>query len=309
MPLSNATQVTMFELTGLTDNKRLVPFLFILFLMIYMVTLMGNVGMIGLVRAFSSLHTPMYYFLSYLSLVDLVYSSTITPKMLADLISVRKSISFIGCVLQIYFYAALASIEVLLLSSMSYDRYAAICHPLHYVSVMTKDKCSSLVLLSFSVGLMQSLAQTSCVFSLQYCRSNLIDHFYCEIPPLLKLSCSDTFFCEVLTLFFVSTLGLFSLITVLISYILIVSSILQMKSADGRQKAFSTCSSHLMCVSIFFVTVFFVYLRPDTRVLEKQDKVASVFYSVVTPMLNPLIYSLRNQDVKRVIIKAIQGCC
>ncbi|XP_073480385.1 olfactory receptor 5M5-like [Aquarana catesbeiana] len=306
---SNRTQVTMFELTGLTDNKRLIPFLFILFLIIYMVTLIGNVGMMGLVRAFSSLHTPMYYFLSNLSLVDLVYSSTITPKMLADLISLQKSISFIGCVLQIYFYAALASIEVLLLSNMSYDRYVAICHPLHYASVMTKDKCFSLVLLPSCVGLLQSLAQTSCVFSLQYCRSNLIDHFYCEIPPLLKLSCSDTLFCEALTLFFVSTLGLYSFITVLVSYTLIVSSILRMKSAEGRQKAFSTCSSHLMCVSIFFTTVFFIYLRPDTRVLEKKDKVASVIYSVVTPMLNPIIYSLRNQEVKKVTIKAMQACC
>ncbi|KAM5171691.1 olfactory receptor 5AP2-like [Mantella aurantiaca] len=299
----------MFELTGLTDNRRLVPFLFMLFLIIYMVTLIGNVGMMGLVHASSSLHTPMYYFLSYLSLVDLVYSSTITPKMLADLISVKKAISFFGCVLQIYFYAALASIEVLLLSSMSYDRYAAICHPLHYASVMTNDKCLFLVLLSFSVGLLQSLAQTGCVFSLQYCKSNLIDHFYCEIPPLLKLSCSDTLFCRVLTLFFVSTLGLYSLVTVLVSYTLIVSSILRMKSADGRQKAFSTCSSHLMCVSIFFVTVFFVYLQPGTHLLERQDKVASIFYSVVTPMLNPLIYSLRNQEVKRLIIRAIHRCC
>lgn len=305
----NRTQVTMFELTGLTDDRKLVPFLFVLFLMIYLVTLIGNVGIIGLVHAFSSLHTPMYYFLSCLSLVDLIYSSTITPKMLADLISVEKSISFFGCVLQIYCYAAMASIEVLLLSSMSYDRYAAICHPLHYVSVMTKDKCLYMVLLSSTVGLLQSLAQTSCVFSLRYCRSNLIDHFYCEIPPLLKLSCSDTLFCKVLTLFFVSSLGLYSLVTVLVSYTLIVSSILRMKSTDGQKKAFSTCSSHLMCVSMFFVTVFFIYLRPDTQVFEQKDKVASVFYSVVTPMLNPLIYSLRNQEVKRVIMKAIQKCC
>ncbi|XP_072254810.1 olfactory receptor 5AP2-like [Pyxicephalus adspersus] len=304
----NSTQATMFELTGLTDNTRIVPFLFTFFLIVYTVTLIGNIGMMGLVYAFSSLHTPMYYFLSFLSLVDLIYSSAITPKMVVDLISVKKSISFIGCVLQIYFYAALASIEVLLLSSMSYDRYAAICHPLHYVSVMTKEKCFCLVLVSFSVGLLQSLAQTSCVFSLHFCRSNLIDHFYCEIPPLLKLSCSDTFFCEVLTLFFVSTLGLYSLVSVLVSYTLIVSSILKMKSAKGRQKAFSTCSSHLMCVSIFFITVFFIYLRPDTRVLEKQDKVASVFYSVVTPMLNPLIYSLRNHEVKRVVLRAMQTC-
>ncbi|KAM9312348.1 olfactory receptor 5AP2-like [Gastrophryne carolinensis] len=302
----NETQVTIFELTGLSNDKELAPYLFTFFLIVYMVTIMGNVGMMVLIHIFSSLHTPMYYFLSHLSLVDLIYSSTITPKMLVDLISANRSIFLAGCVLQIYFYAALASIEVLLLSIMSYDRYAAICHPLHYILIMTKNKCFGLVFFSFSVGLLQSSAQTACVFSLHYCKSNLIDHFYCEIPPLLKLSCSRTLHCNVITLFFVSTLGISSLITVLVSYTLIMSSILRMKSAESRKKAFSTCSAHLMCVSMFYVTVFFIYLRPNTQVHEKQDKVASVFYSVITPMLNPLIYSLRNQEVKRVIVQTMQ---
>ncbi|XP_063785552.1 olfactory receptor 5B12-like [Pseudophryne corroboree] len=301
----NNTQVRVFVFSGLTDNGKLTPFLFILFLHIYMVTVVGNIGMMVIVHTSSNLHTPMYFFLSYLSLVDVFYSSVITPKMLSDLISARKAISFVGCALQFFFFAALACTEVLLLSSMSYDRYAAICHPLHYVSIMTKKKCWYLVVVSFSIGFLQSSVQTSCIFSLQFCGSNLIDHFYCDVPPLLKLSSSDTFTCDIVTLFLIVSCSLGSLTTILISYIFILSSILRLKSAEGRRKAFSTCSSHLTCATIYYVSVFFAYLHSPSHVFEKQIKVASVFYSVVTPMLNPLIYSLRNQEVKKVFIQAV----
>ncbi|XP_075061670.1 olfactory receptor 5AP2-like [Mixophyes fleayi] len=301
----NKTQVRMFVFYGLTDNEELAPFLFIVFLHVYMVTVVGNIGMIAVVHNSSNLHTPMYFFLSYLSLVDLLYSSVITPKMLYDLISMRKTITFDGCALQFFFFAALACTEVLLLSSMSYDRYAAICHPLHYVSIMTKKKCWHLVFLAFSIGFTQSSMQTSCVFSLQFCGSNLIDHFYCDMPQLIKLSCSDTFSSVIVTVFFVVSCGMGSFITILISYTFIISSILQINSAEGRQKAFSTCSSHLMCATIFYVSVFFTYLHSPSNVFAKQDKIAAVFYSAVTPMLNPLIYSLRNQEVKRVIRRAM----
>ncbi|XP_075061665.1 olfactory receptor 5AR1-like [Mixophyes fleayi] len=307
MDIINKTQVTVFVFSGLTDNRELALFLFILFLHVYMVTVVGNIGMMAVVHNTSNLHTPMYFFLSYLSLVDLVYSSVITPKMLSDLMSMRKTITFDGCALQFFFFAALACTEVLLLSSMSYDRYAAICHPLHYVSIMTKKKCWYLVVLAFSFSFFLSSVQTSCVFSLQFCGSNLIDHFYCDLPPLLQLSCSDTFSCDIFTLSFIGSCGMGSFLTILISYTFIISSILRIKSAEGRQKAFSTCSSHLMCVSIFYVTIFFTYLRSPSNVLEKQDKIAAVFYSVVTPMLNPLIYSLRNQEVKRVITGGIRN--
>ncbi|XP_072254818.1 olfactory receptor 5AR1-like [Pyxicephalus adspersus] len=304
----NKTQLINFELSGLTEDEELVPFLFTFFLLVYLITIVGKVGMMVLIYASSSLHTPMYYFLSCLSLVDLFYSSITTPKMLADLLSFKKSIYFFGCVLQIYFYSALASTEVLLLSSMSYDRYLAICQPLNYISAMSKNNCFCLAFFSFSIGFLQSSAQTSCVFSLQYCKSNIIDHFYCEIPPLLKLSCSNTFRCNLLTIVLVTVFGVCSLMIILVSYVLILYSILNMKSSLNRRKAFSTCSSHLTCSTIFYMAIFLTYLHPSSGILKIQDKWASVFYSIMTPMLNPLIYSLRNQEVKRVIRQVIEKC-
>ncbi|XP_063785574.1 olfactory receptor 8J1-like [Pseudophryne corroboree] len=190
---------------------------------------------------------------------------------------------------------------------MAYDRYVAICHPLHYVSIMTKKKCLSLVSLVTSIGFLQSSVQTSCVFSLRFCRSNLIDHFYCHSPSLLKLSCSDTFSCDMITVYFVAAFGTGCLMIILVSYILIITSILRIKSSEGRKKAFSTCSSHLMCICIFFGAVMSTYLHSFSSDLEKLDMVASVLYSVVTPMLNPLIYSLRNQEVKRNIMQAMHN--
>ncbi|KAM5171714.1 olfactory receptor 5AP2-like [Mantella aurantiaca] len=304
-PVVNQTQVCYFLFSGLTNDGRLVPFLFIFFTLVYAVTVVGNAGMITVVHTTSSFHTPMYYFLSYLSAVDLCYSSTITPKMLCDLWSKVKSISYTGCALQLFFFAGLAVTEALLLSGMSYDRYAAICHPLHYNLIMTRNKCWGVVLLSSSIGFLQASVQTSCVFTLHYCGLNMIDHFYCDIPPLLKLSCSRTLPCDAAMVFFTCSCGIGSMVMVLASYSHIVASILQMKSTEGRRKAFSTCSSHIMCITIFYGTVFFIYLRPPAAAFDKRDKVVSVFYSVMIPMLNPLIYSLRNQEVKNILMKAI----
>ncbi|KAG8536346.1 hypothetical protein GDO81_026566 [Engystomops pustulosus] len=296
----------MFVLSGLTNDKSLETFLFIFFLHVYIVTIVANLGLVVIVSNTSNLQSPMYYFLSYLSLVDVFYSSTITPKMLSDLMSMTRTISFEGCALQFFFYGALASIDSLLLSTMSYDRYVAICHPLHYMSIMTKKKCLRLVLLCFSVGFLQSSVQASCAFSLQYCGPNLIDHFYCDAPLVLRLSCSDTVPCELVTVYLVSAMAMGPLLTILLSYFLIIFSILRMKSAEVKKKAFSTCSSHLTCISIFYGTIFFTYLQPPSRAFTLQDKVALVFYTAVTPMLNPLIYSLRNQDVKKTIISTSQ---
>ncbi|KAM9312347.1 olfactory receptor 5AR1-like [Gastrophryne carolinensis] len=303
MMIRNETQVTFFEFSGLTDNKQLEPFLFTLFLVVYVVTICGNTGMISVVHLWTELHTPMYYFLSYLSTVDLFYSSVVTPKMLCDLLSKKKTISFVGCALQFLFFTALAITEVLVLSIMSYDRYVAICHPLHYILKMTKKKCRSLVLIAFTNGLVLSTSLTTCLFTLQFCGSNYLDHFYCDIPPILKLSCSDTFACDVLLALLVCSCNIGSLTIILVSYVFIISAILRMKSTRGQKKAFSTCSSHLMCSTMFYVTVFFTYLHPSSGVSEKQDKVPALFYSVMTPMLNPIIYSLRNQEVRRVIMK------
>ncbi|XP_077329956.1 olfactory receptor 5AR1-like [Lithobates pipiens] len=303
---ANKTQVILFELSGLTDDREFAPFLFIFFLLVYIITICGNIGIIAVVQISPSFHTPMYYFLSYLSVVDLLYSSVVTPKMLSDLLSDKKFISFIGCALQFYFYVALASVEVFVLSIMAYDRYVAICHPLHYVLIITMKKCLGLVLPTLFIGFLQSSAQTSCIFSLKYCQSNIVDHFFCDLSPVVNLSCSETRTCTIISLFFVCFCTLTSMTTILVSYTLIISSILRINSTAGRRKAFNTCSSHLMCVTIFYVTVFFTYLHPSSAALKKQDLVASVFYAVVTPMLNPLIYSLRNQEVKKVIKRLVK---
>ncbi|KAM5171701.1 olfactory receptor 5B12-like [Mantella aurantiaca] len=306
MDMKNETQVALFEFSGLTDNKKLVPFLFMIILLVYMVTIVGNMGMVTLVFIFPSLHTPMYYLLSNLSLVDIFYSSAITPKMLSHFFTHKKSISFLGCAAQFYFFCALGSNEAILLSTMSYDRYVAICHPLHYTLIMTKKKCFGLVLYSSSVSFLQSIVQTSCVFSLPFCDSNLIDHFYCDISPLVSLSCSDILHCHVVTGALVAAVGIYTLMTIFLSYTFIFLSIFRMTSTKGRQKAFSTCSSHIICLSTFITAVFFTYLRPHSGVFEIQDKVASVFYTAVTPMLNPLIYSLRNQEVKCLLVQALR---
>ncbi|KAM4038764.1 olfactory receptor 8H2-like [Anomaloglossus baeobatrachus] len=305
MGVTNQTEVRQFMFSGLTDNEKLKPFLFILILHVYIVTIVANVGLVAIVSNTSNLQNPMYYFLSVLSLVDIFYSSTITPKMLVDLKCFARIISFEGCALQFFFYAALGSIETLLLSTMSYDRYVAICHPLHYVSIMTKKKCLCLVLLSFSIGFLQSSIQTGCAFTLQFYGPNLIDHFYCDSPVVLRLSCSDTSTCNLVTIYIVGALASSSLITILISYTLIIFSVLNIKSTEGRRKAFSTCSSHLMCVFIFYSTVLFTYMRPPSSVFTVRDKVASIFYTAVTPMLNPLIYSLRNQHVRGIVIQSV----
>ncbi|XP_077329933.1 olfactory receptor 5AR1-like [Lithobates pipiens] len=305
--MENNTQVTVFVFSGLTNNDNLIPLLFLFFSMVYLVTVFGNIGLITIVNVASNLKTPMYYFLSYLSAVDLCYSTSVIPKMLSDLTSLKKTISFHECAIQLLIFAAMAGTEVLLLSSMSYDRYAAICHPLHYVSIMTKKKCVTLVSLSFYFGFFQSIAQTSCLFSLRYCGPNVIDHFYCDIPPILQLSCSKTLHCNILTMSLIGSYSLCSLSAILVSYALIFSTILRIKSSEGRQKAFNTCSSHLMCASVFYVAVLFTYLRSPSSALQKRDKVASVFYAVVTPMLNPLIYSLRNQEVKKATMQAMNN--
>ncbi|KAM9312364.1 olfactory receptor 5AR1-like [Gastrophryne carolinensis] len=297
----NRTHVTMFVFSGLTDNEELAPFLFAMLLPVYLACANLNLGMIFMVLKASNLQSPMYYFLCCLSFVDLFFSSVIAPKMLADLLSESKFILFTGCAAQFFFFDALVVTESVLLSAMSYDRYVAIRHPLSYFSIMTIKMCLDLVLVSFFIGFFQSIVQTSCIFSLTFCGPNLIDHFYCDAPPLIKLSCSSSFQCKAITVFFVSVVGGGCLVAIAVSYAFIASCILRIKSSTGRQKAFRTCSSHLTCVSIFYGTVFFLYLRSSDSSLERQDKAASLLYTVILPMLNPLIYSLRNQEVKLVI--------
>ncbi|KAM9312353.1 olfactory receptor 5AR1-like [Gastrophryne carolinensis] len=303
MDTRNNTRPSVLVLLGLTQDPHLSLVFFILFSLVYLVTVIGNLGLMMLVYVSPNLQTPMYIFLSYLALVDLFYSSTVTPKMLADLLSLKKTITFEGCAAQFFFFIGLAGTEGVMLSTMSYDRYVAICHPLHYVLIMTKKKCLALVAISFFFGFLQSVAQTICVFSLRFCGANIIDHFLCDVPPMLRLACSNILHCSMITVFCVVSYSIYALAAIFVSYGFILYTIFNIKSSEGRRKAFSTCSSHLLCSTIFFVTLFATYMCSPSDLLEKQDKAASVFYSIVTPILNPFIYSFRNQQVKKVVLQ------
>ncbi|XP_069326099.1 olfactory receptor 5AP2 [Eulemur rufifrons] len=302
----NQTEVAEFILLGLSDNPDIQGILFALFLSIYLATMVGNLGMIALIKIDPCLHTPMYFFLSSLSFVDASYSSSVTPKMLVNLMAENKTISFKGCAAQFYFFGSFLGTECFLLAMMAYDRYAAIWNPLRYLVLMSRRICFLLVATSFLAGFGNAAIHTGMTFRLSFCGSNRINHFYCDTPPLLKLSCSDTHINGIVIMAF-SSFNVISCVTiVLISYLCILIAILKMPSSEGRHKAFSTCASHLMAVTIFFGTILFMYLRPTSSYSMEQDKVVSVFYTVIIPMLNPLIYSLNNKDVKEALKKALQ---
>ncbi|XP_029437350.1 olfactory receptor 10A4-like [Rhinatrema bivittatum] len=302
----NQTAFAEFILLGFSDlSLQLQCFLFSLFLIIYIITLWGNAMLITVVTLNSALHTPMYYFLRNLSFLEVCYISTTLPNMLANILMEDKSISFQGCAIQMYFFLFLGTTECFFLAVMAYDRYLAICDPLHYTTIMSQTKCIHLVAGSWLGGIVLSMGQTGFIFSLSYCGANEIDHFFCDIPPVLKLACADTFLNEI-TIFLVSVLILLlPFLLILFSYVQIVSSILRIRSAEGRQKAFSTCASHLISVSLFYGTGMFTYLRPKSSHSSNSDKVLALSYSVVTPMLNPFIYSLRNKDVKGALRQSI----
>ncbi|XP_049993260.1 olfactory receptor 5B12-like [Alexandromys fortis] len=303
--MENSTEVTEFILAGLTDDPELQLPLFIVFLLIYLSTVLGNVGMTGLILLDSRLHTPMYLLLSHLSLVDFGYSSAITPKVIAGLISTDKIISHNACGTQFFFFVGFITTESFLLAAMAYDRYAAVCKPLHYTTIMTTNTCTCLIISSYVCGFLNSSIHTGNIFRLSFCKSNVIDHFFCDVPPLLVLSCSDTSVSEMVIFFIVGFNVLFSIMVIVFSYMFIFITILRMRSSEGRQKAFSTCASHLTAVSIFYGTIIFMYLQPNSSHTMGTDKVASVFYTMVIPMLNPLVYSLRNKEVKSAFKKAV----
>ncbi|XP_032976571.1 olfactory receptor 1030-like isoform X1 [Rhinolophus ferrumequinum] len=302
---TNYTAVTEFILLGLTDRAELQTVLFVVFLVIYLITVMGNGGMILLIRRDTRLHTPMYFFLSHLSFVDLCYATNITPQMLVNFLSKRKTISVAGCFLQFHFFIALVITDYYMLTVMAFDRYMAICKPLLYGIKMSRGVCISLVAISYTYGFANGLAQTILMLRLSFCGPNEINHFYCADPPLLVLACSDTYVKET-AMFVVAGSNLTcSLTMILISYVFIFTAIFRIRSSDGRHKAFSTCGSHLTAVTIFYGTLFCMYLRPPSEASVGQGKIIAVFYIFVSPMLNPLIYSLRNKDVKEAIRKVI----
>ncbi|KAM4702054.1 olfactory receptor 5AR1-like [Discoglossus pictus] len=301
MEQGNQSWVNEFIFLGITDKPKIQLLLFVLFLLMYLVTLFGNIGILFTILIISDLHKPMYFFLSNLSFSDFCYSTVVTPKLLYDMFSKRKSISFIGCALQLYFFAAFASTEGYILSAMAYDRYVAICHPLLYPVIMNRRTCIFLVSVVYIGGLLTASIHTSCTLTLHFCGPNVINHFYCDIPPLMELSCSDTITSKTIIFIIVFCLGLFLVTVTLASYVYIFFTVINIQSSEGRRKVFSTCTSHLMCVSLFYGTVFFMYLRPTSSYLVNHDKVVSVFYTIVIPMLNPIIYSLRNNEVKEAV--------
>ncbi|XP_025868562.2 LOW QUALITY PROTEIN: olfactory receptor 5J3-like [Vulpes vulpes] len=306
MAKENFTAVTEFILLGLTDHPDLKIILFVLFLVIYAITLLGNLGMIFIIQITPKLHTPMYFFLSCLSFVDACYSSVIAPKMLISFLVVKETISFSACSVQHLFFGVFITTEGFLLSVMAYDRYVAIVNPLLYSVAMSKRTCVGLVIGSFIGGMINSLTHTVSIGRLSFCGSNVVSHFFCDVPPLLKLSCSDTTMNELLLLTFSGVIAMATFLIVIISYVFIAVAILRIRSAAGRQKAFSTCASHLTAVTIFYGTLSFSYIQPSSQYSVEQEKVVSVFYTLVIPMLNPLIYSLRNKEVKDAVKRAIE---
>ncbi|XP_049713605.1 olfactory receptor 8D4-like [Elephas maximus indicus] len=306
MDMRNHSTVAEFLLSGLTDQRELQLPLFCLFLLIYMATVLGNLGMISIIGLNSQLHTPMYYFLSNLSFIDVCCSSVVIPKMLAAFLCRDKAISYNGCMTQLFFSCIFVISECYMLVAMAYDRYVAICSPLLYNVIMSPQVCSLLVAAVFSIGFMDAVIHTGCVLRLSFCDSNIISHYFCDIVPLIKLSCSSTYIDELL----IFIIGGFNVVatslTIIISYVFILSSILRIHSKEGRSKAFSTCSSHLTAVLMFYGSLMSMYLKPASNNSLTQEKVSSVFYTTVIPMLNPLIYSLRNKDVKNTLVKLLR---
>ncbi|XP_050773594.1 olfactory receptor 6B1-like [Gopherus flavomarginatus] len=299
----NQTSITEFILLGFGDLPELQIPLFLLFLVSYIATVAGNILIIMLVVADQHLHTPMYFFLGNLSCLETWYSSTILPRMLASLLTGDRTISFNWCVTQFYFFGSLLATECLLLLVMSYDRYLAICNPLHYAARMSGRACLQLAVGSWIGGFLGNSITTLSISQLTFCGPNIIDHFFCDFVPLLKLSCNDPHLMEIVTFTLTLLFSLVPFMLTLMSYICIIATILRIPSTNGRQKAFSTCSSHLIVVSIYYGTLLTVYMFPTTNILSDFKKVLSVVYTVLTPLINPLIYSLRNQEVQEAIRK------
>ncbi|XP_011963510.3 olfactory receptor 9S13-like [Ovis aries] len=280
------------------DGFQTQALLFALFLALYMVVILGNLTMIVVITLDAHLHSPMYFFLKNLSFVDLCYSSVIYPKALANFLSSSKVITFAGCATQFFFFSMVGTTEAFLLAVMAYDRFMAICSPLRYPISMRPSVCARLVLGTYCGGCLNSILQTSFTFSLPFCSSNHIDHFFCDVLPLLKLACDDTTINELVMFGLCGLIIVGTILVVLTSYGYITVTILRMHSGGGRHKLFSTCGSHMTAVSIYYGTVFVMYAQPGAVESMEQGKVVSVFYTLVIPMLNPLIYSLRNEEVK-----------
>ncbi|XP_041522664.1 olfactory receptor 478 [Microtus oregoni] len=294
----NNTAVTEFILLGLTKDPVLRVVLFIIILCIYLVTVSGNLSTILLIRVSSQLHHPMYFFLSHLAFADIGYSSSVTPNMLVNFMVERNTISYFGCAIQLGSVVFFGSTECFILAAMAYDRFMAICNPLLYSTKMSTQVCVQLLLVAYIGGFLNSWSFTACFYSLVFCGPNGVNHFFCDFAPLVELSCSDVSVPAVVPSFTAGSIIVVTVVVIAVSYIYILITILKMRSTEGRHKAFSTCTSHLTAVTLFYGTITFIYVMPKSSYSTDQNKVVSVFYMVVIPMLNPLIYSLRNNEIK-----------
>ncbi|XP_054849845.1 olfactory receptor 11A1-like [Eublepharis macularius] len=302
---NNQTTITEFILLGFGNLHGLQILLFSIFLVIYMITLSGNILILIAVSVNRSLHTPMYFFLGNFSFLEIWYTTSIAPKMLRTFLTMHESISFSGCIAQFYFFGSMAVIECYLLAMMSYDRYLAICNPLRYTAIMNIKVCLQMAVGSWISGFLTPIATLVLTFRLPFCASNEIDHFFCDLSPIVKLSCGDPHVAEITTFTLASLVTMVPFLLTLSSYANILSTILRIPSAKGKQKAFSTCSSHLIVVTFFYGTLGSVYAAPSAKQSPVLNKLFSLLYTVITPMVNPIIYSLRNKEVKEALRKLL----
>nr|XP_048304944.1 olfactory receptor 143-like [Myodes glareolus] len=306
MNMENDSSVSEFILMGLTEKSELQLPLFLLFLVNYTATVMGNLSLMSLIFLNSNLHTPMYYFIFNLAFIDFCYSFVFTPKMLMSFLLEKNTISFRGCMTQLFFFCLFVNSESYVLTAMAYDRYVAICQPLLYKVIMSPELCFMLMFGSYLMGFAGAMAHTGCMLRLRFCDSNIINHYMCDIFPLLQLSCSSTYINELVSFIVVGTVISLSSLIILVSYALIFSSIIQMSSGNSWSKAMGTCGSHIITVSLFYGSGLLAYVKPSSAETVGQGKIFSVFYTFLVPMLNPLIYSLRNKDVKLAVKRTVK---
>ncbi|KAM8934156.1 olfactory receptor 5AR1-like [Pelodytes ibericus] len=305
MSWRNNTVITEFIFLGLSDEPETQVMLFVLFLIVYMIILLGNSITIFLTITNSSLQTPMYFFLTNLSFIDISYSSSTVPRMLKDFLSVKKTISFAECATQMYISLSLGVSECILLAIMAYDRYVAICFPLHYTTIINRSICIQIAFGTWACGFLLSISHVVLVMNEDTCGHNEINHFVCEVPEILSLGCGNTLIVEIIIFVAGVIVLMIPVIFIVISYVKIIKAILKMASSAGQQKAFSTCGSHIIVVTMFYGSAMATYMKPKSRSLAGRDKITAILYTIVMPLLNPLIYTLRNKDVKT----AMRKCC
>ncbi|XP_010005571.1 PREDICTED: olfactory receptor 2A12-like [Chaetura pelagica] len=303
---NNQTLLAEFTLLGLPGDPKLQQFILAFFTLIYMITLLGNLIIFCLIHLDPHLHLPMYYFLRHLSLIDICYPSSTFLPLLISRLAQRRTISLTGCAVQMYMFLVLATTECILLAVMAYDRHVAICLPLHYTTTMSNRKCVILTSLSWVSGLVLPIAHTVLTWRLPYCGPSVIDHFFCEMPTILQLACADTYLIKLVTQVGCLFTLLMPITFIVFSYMNILVAIFKINSAKGREKAFSTCLSHLMVVVLFYGSAIYTYMKPNSFHSPQKDKIISIVYNILTPMLNPIIYSLRNMEVKKALVRLIR---